>query len=316
MGASSATNGREAEEAIQALVDFENNPDGQKWLRQMGYPPQVVEEVHALDTGGTKGNRKATVVSEDGSRQQYYIFPVRFAKADRKIYVQIINTNGQQYSELISIKSCKTTGGGSPQHIARSSLVTYLHQWTGLPGFTDEVRIGLELLTGRSEAYLRPSADKFLKPAFVAKNPASSSMPKKERLVHVEEVSEHYSDAVAAFLERNKVVILLDALKGRGGLAAEWLLLTSPNLNKLVNINDAVNHLASKSAGYNDTAYLIGELRIKRHGGSSGTFADADAKFDKGCSLQLQLSLKELFCDDVPTVQWDGLAQDDGLDAA
>lgn len=320
MGDVSQKNGNACElQVTNEFINFDRYPRAQDWLRQLGYPPEVVESVEVVDTSKTKGTY--TLSSKTG--KSFQLYPVKFSKTDRKIIVTVVGKAGAKYSELISIKSCQSDNGMGcpPQHIARSKLETYIHQWSRYNQWTDEVKIGLALLVGLSHDYLMPEANRYRDRPITDRALLDDFYTKslRERLLKVGDISSLYSSAVLSFINANKIAIILDALKGRGGLSAEWLLLISGSCTdetkkataKLVNINDAVNKLASPDFEVNRsaTAYSTSTagITIKRYGGSSsgkGAPLSDEEKFRQGSALQIHLKISELFAGDVPIVDW------------
>ena len=77
------------------------------------------------------------------------------------------------------------------------------------------------------------------------------------------------------FFKENKIIVVSDILKGRGGLSANWMLVTKYNKNEnmttwvLKDINTAMNFFGSGDVKISPRGSLcIGKITMQRKGGT------------------------------------------------
>jgi len=84
-------------------------------------------------------------------------------------------------------------------------------------------------------------------------------------------------DKIVDFLKNNKILIVSDILKGRGGLSADWMLVTrydelqNITIWTLKDINTAMNFFGYGDVTVSKNGSLhIGKISMQRKGGDAG----------------------------------------------
>lgn len=98
---------------------------------------------------------------------------------------------------------------------------------------------------------------------------------KDPRRMFISEFTISEQEEIISFFEENKTLILLDIIKGRGKLSAEWILvalkLDDANEWTLKPINMAINHYSSGKVRISPRGSLnIGKVGMQRKGGDGG----------------------------------------------
>lgn len=96
-----------------------------------------------------------------------------------------------------------------------------------------------------------------------------------DRRMFMDEFSEQEKNDIVDFFTRNKMLIILDIIKGRGKFAAEWILVVQKYDNKfkwiLMPINFAINHYSDGIVEITSRGNLkIGKIGMQRKGGDGG----------------------------------------------
>jgi len=88
-------------------------------------------------------------------------------------------------------------------------------------------------------------------------------------------MSERVQNKIIGFFERNRIIIISDIIKGRGGLSADWMLVTMLNReNKtttwtLRNINFVMNFFGGGEICISPKGSLyLGKVTMQRKGGT------------------------------------------------
>lgn len=115
---------------------------------------------------------------------------------------------------------------------------------------------------------------------------------KDSRRMFMNEFTAEEQSQIIKFFEENKALIILDIVKGRGILAAEWILVAKKTVNEyswiLKPINVAINHYSDGKVEITNRGSLkIGRITMQRKGGDAGR---ATAKM-----LQFKVDPTELF---------------------
>ena len=106
------------------------------------------------------------------------------------------------------------------------------------------------------------------------------------------EMAEEEQDEILEFFTQNKMLILLDIVKGRGKFAAEWILVAQKYENifrwTLKPINVAINHYSEGEVLITSRGSLkLGRVTMQRKGGDAGR--------DTANMLQFKVDPTELF---------------------
>ena len=96
-----------------------------------------------------------------------------------------------------------------------------------------------------------------------------------KRRMFMDEFSEEEQNEILQYFEQNKMLIILDIVKGRGKFAAEWILVAQKYENifrwTLKPINVAINHYSEGKVEITSRGNLkIGRIGMQRKGGDAG----------------------------------------------
>lgn len=115
---------------------------------------------------------------------------------------------------------------------------------------------------------------------------------KDSRRMFMNEFTDEEQSELIKFFEENKALIILDIVKGRGILAAEWILVAKRTENDsiwtLKPINVAINHYSEGNVEITNRGSMkIGRITMQRKGGDAGR--------DTAKMLQFKVDPTELF---------------------
>ncbi|MDP8258198.1 MAG: type II restriction endonuclease [Candidatus Aadella gelida] len=116
--------------------------------------------------------------------------------------------------------------------------------------------------------------------------------PRDKRRMFLDEFSDNKRELAVSFFKENKSLIVNDILKGRGRLAAEWMLVAQKIENNarwvLTPMNCAINFFGGGDITVTDRGSLkIGRITVQRKGGDAGR--------DTANMLQFKINPAELF---------------------
>lgn len=115
---------------------------------------------------------------------------------------------------------------------------------------------------------------------------------KDKRRMFMNEFTEEEQNEILQYFEHNKMLILLDIIKGRGKFSAEWILVAQKYKNvfrwTLKPINIAINHYSEGDVQITNRGNLkLGKITMQRKGGDAGR--------DTAKMLQFKVDPTELF---------------------
>lgn len=258
LGSETAKSGFANEKAIcKKFNNWQDDNEAKEWLQIMNYNLDKLDSVTAIQvpTRIKKEELKKFNITEN----DYDEF-VKFKKADAQIRILIKIGNILRIENLslkkISIKKNKSNSGFN--QIDKRWVDTYQQIWH----FDNEVAEGLKLFTGE------------IKPP---KEITSLIKLRDKRRVYLDELPEHLRNKIVGFFKNNKILIVSDILKGRGGLSADWMLVTryDESLNTttwtLKDINTAMNFFGCGDIIVSKEGSLhIGKITMQRKGGDAG----------------------------------------------
>lgn len=127
---------------------------------------------------------------------------------------------------------------------------------------------------------------------FTGEIPPYKNNTKDSRRMFMNEFTEEEKDKIIKFFEENKSLIILDIVKGRGILAAEWILVAKKTSTETIwtlkPINVAINHYSEGGVEITNRGSLkIGRITMQRKGGDAGR--------DTAKMLQFKVDPTELF---------------------
>ena len=264
LGSKTAKGGFKNEELITSKFNnYLKDKDAKNWLKIMGYNYKKIHKLIALQIP-VRLSKKS--LSKYGLSEKDYETITKFKKADVQVKI-IIEIDGVSYIENISLKKANETA--SYNQVDKRTVDSYQKMW----GFDDKIAQCLKLFTGE----LNPKEYRF-------KN------TKKENRIFLNELPKKSQKMIIDFFRKNKILIISDILKGRGGLSADWMLITKQMKNGdlkyiLKDINFVMNFYSQGDVKISPRGSLyIGRITMQRKGGTPDP-----------TKLQFKISPNELF---------------------
>ena len=233
------------------FVDYKNDSEAKTWLSIMGYNPKKIEKIFAVQIPVRINLEKAISL---GISEEKYDETIKFKKADIQVRVEIIIDN-ILHIENISLKKSNKSAGFN--QIDKRSVLTYQQTWK----FNDNISKWLRLFTGD------------ILPAEILSKQELKGIKDKRRL-YLYEIPEKELKNIIQFFQDNKTLIISDILRGRGGLSAEWFLVTRKSNDDAVDwilkdINTVCNFYSQGSVEISPRGSLhIGRITMQRKGGT------------------------------------------------
>lgn len=260
IGSYTARGGFENENNIVIKFNnYRNDVEAQQWLAIMGYDFARVEKLTAVQIPPRINIRTALSlgVTEENLEESN-----TFKKADIQIKLEIIIEN-VYYIENLSIKKANTSAGFN--QVDKRPVDRYKSFWN----IPDSICMSLKYYTGELLPYKQNTRD--------------------ARRMFLDEMDESAVQELFSFFDNNRVIIFNDVLRGRGGLSADWFLVTETNGESyrwiLKDINSACNFYSQGPILMTRNGNLkIGKMTMQRKGGTPDP-----------TSLQFKINPLELF---------------------
>jgi hypothetical protein len=225
--------------------------EAQEWLKIMGYNLNEIESVEAIQIPTIM---KEKDIKKLGLKETFEEL-MKFKKADAQIRILII------VGKIIKVENLslkKANSDADYNQVDKRWVDTYKEIWN----FDDEVAFGLKLFTGEIKPSLHPELIKV------------NSLRDKRR-VFLDELPDRLREKIVKFFSDNKILVVSDILKGRGGLSANWMLVTKYNKTDdtttwlLKDINTVMNFFGSGDVKISPKGSLyIGRITMQRKGGT------------------------------------------------
>ncbi len=252
IGSTTAKGGFANEKAIcNKLNNWRKDNEALTWLKMMGYNPEEIDSVEAIQI---PTRMKKDDVEKLGFKETFEEL-MKFKKADAQIRI-LITIRKILKVENLSLK--KANSDADYNQVDKRWVDSYKEVW----GFDDEIAFGLKLFTGE----INPSSH----PEIVG-----NKILRDKRRMFFDELPEELKDKIIRFFSDNKILVVSDILKGRGGLSANWMLVTRYNKNDdtttwiLKDINTAMNFFGSGEVRTSPKGSLyIGRITMQRKGGT------------------------------------------------
>ena len=253
LGSKTAKGGFANEKAIcRKFNAWKKDKEAQEWLKIMGYDIKKLDSVKAIQV---PTRIKKTDLSKFEVKEEEYEQFVRFKKADAQIRI-IIKIGNILKIENMSLK--KANSDADYNQIDKRTVDDYQEMWK----FDDEIAFWLKLFTGE------------LNPKNYSRKTGIKKFRDKRRLF-LSEMPETIQKEIIEFFKRNQIIIISDIIKGRGGLSANWMLVTRLNREiktttwTLIDINVVMNFLGSGDICISPKGSLyIGKITMERKGGT------------------------------------------------
>jgi len=256
-GSRTAKGGFANEKAIcDKFNNWEKDKDAQMWLKIMGYDLNKIEYVKAIQIP-TRIKREE--LKNLGYNEEEYEELIRFKKADVQVQIRvIICINGVLKIENLSLK--KANSDADYNQVDKRKVDDYKQIW----GFDEDIALALKLFTGELRPETHPEMLK-----------VKLSELKDNRRVFLTELKDYLVQKIIEFFTNNKILVVSDILKGRGGLSADWMLVTRYNKTEntttwiLKDINTVMNFFGSGEVRLSPQGSLyIGKITMQRKGGT------------------------------------------------
>lgn len=204
LGSKTAKGGFENEfDVCDKFSNFQNDKDAQSWLKIMGYQYDKIQKISVSQIPVRINLDKAISL---GVSHAKYNETIKFKKADIQVRVEIV-LDDILYVENISLKKSNKSAGFN--QIDKRPVDTYQKIWN----FDDSIAKWLKLFTGD------------ILPKKVLTKSKLNNIKDQRRLFFTEIPSEAL-DTIIKFFRDNKILIISDIIRGRGGLSADWILVT------------------------------------------------------------------------------------------
>jgi hypothetical protein len=217
----------------------------------MGYELNKLDNITAIQIP-TK--IKKTDASKYGVTETEYEKFVKFKKADVQIKLII------QIGEILKIENLslkKANSNADFNQIDKRTVSNYQEMW----GFDDEMALWLKLFSGE---FLVKNYPDLLK----------NQVLRESNRIFMDEMPKNIQDKIVNFFDKNRIIVLGDTLRGRGGLSADWVLVTKQNQDDtttwiLKDINTVLNFYGSGQVKISPRGSLsIGKIFLQRKGGT------------------------------------------------
>jgi len=253
LGSKTAKGGFANEEAIcEKFNNWKNDKEAKQWLKIMGYNIKNLDSVKAIRI--PVRIKKSDLSKYEVSEGEYEKL-VRFKKADAQVKI-IIRIGNIFKIENLSLK--KANSDADYNQIDKRTVDIYQEMWR----FDNEIALWLKLFTGE----IFPKSRKKL---------IGKIKPKDKRRLFLTEMPEGIQKKIIQFFKKNKILVVSDIIKGRGGLSAGWMLVTRLNKQEktttwiLKDINTVMNIFGSDDVEISLRGSLhIGKITMQRKGGT------------------------------------------------
>jgi hypothetical protein len=233
------------------FIDYKSDNEAKTWLSIMGYNPKKIQEIFAIQIPVRINLEKAIAL---GVSEEKYNETIKFKKADIQVRVEIVIDN-ILHVENISLKKSNKSAGFN--QVDKRPVLTYKQTWK----FNENTSKWLRLFTGD------------ILPEEILSKKELKNIKDKRRLF-LSEMPVNELKNIIQFFENNKTLIISDILRGRGGLSAEWFLVTRKNNDDSVDwilkdINTVCNFYSQGEVKMSPRGSLkIGRVTMQRKGGT------------------------------------------------
>lgn len=252
IGSTTAKGGFANEKAIcNKFNNWRKDNEAQIWLKIMGYDLKGIDSVKAILI---PTRMKIKDIEQLGLKENFEEL-MKFKKADVQIRIVII------IGKIIKVENLslkKANSDADYNQVDKRWVDSYKEIWK----FDDDVAFGLKLFTGEISPTSCPQ---------IVKN----KILRDKRRMFLDELPEYLRNKIINFFIQNKILVVSDILKGRGGLSANWMLVTRYNRNDdtttwiLKDINTAMNFFGCGNVKMSPKGSLyIGRITMQRKGGT------------------------------------------------
>ena len=257
LGSRTAKGGFANEKAVcEKFNNWKNDEDAKLWLKIMGYDPDKIDYVKAIQI---PTRIKKADIRKFGFSEEEYEELMHFKKTDVQVQIRLlIRVNNALKVENLSLK--KANSDADYNQVDKRWVDSYKEMWH----FDDEIALALKLFTGE----IPPSTHREMLKVGI-------SQLRDKRRVFLTELRDDIVQKIISFFTKNKILVVSDILKGRGGFAADWMLVTRYNKKNdtttwiLKDINTAMNFFGKGDVKVSPRGSLyIGRITMQRKGGT------------------------------------------------
>lgn len=253
IGSETAKGGFANEKSIcKKFNNWKKDKEAQSWLKIMGYKIEKIDSVKAIHI---PTRIKKSDIEKFGMGEEDFEDLMRFKKADAQIRI-VITIGDILKVENLSLK--KANSDADYNQIDKRLVDAYQEMW----GFDNKITLWLKLFTGENN----PKSFSNLTGKIILRD---------ERRLFFDEMPKNIRNKIVKFFNDNKIIVVSDILKGRGGLSANWILVTRYDKDEdttawiLKDINTAMNFFGGKDVKISPRGSLyIGKITMQRKGGT------------------------------------------------
>jgi len=254
-GSETAKGGFKHEKLVAAKFrNWQSDKDAQKWLEIMNYDLNQIRHLYAVDIPPRISIKKAKKFGLKNVEE------LKYKKTDVQVQLRIQLDNAIKV-ENISIKKANDDAGYN--QVDKRYVDDYQKMWC----FNNTIATSLKLFTGEYNPNTYNDVSLFIK--------LPLNKLKDKRRVYLNEFNDKIIDDIVNFFKCKKFLVVSDTIKGRGFLAAEWLMVVKYFKSKnriewvLKNINEALNIFSQGSVHLTRQGNLmIGKIIMQRKGGT------------------------------------------------
>jgi len=256
-GSKTAKGGFANEKAVcEKFNNWKKDEDAKLWLKIMGYDLNKIDHVQAIQI---PPKIKKSDIKQFGFSEEEYEELMRFKKTDVQVQIKLlIYINNIIKVENLSLK--KANSDADYNQVDKRSVDSYKQMWN----FDDDIALALKLFTGEVDPSKHPDVLK-----------VRISQLKDIRRAFLTELKDELVQNIISFFSKNKILVVSDILKGRGGFSADWMLVTRYNKSDntttwiLKDINTAMNFFGEGDVKVSPNGSLyIGKITMQRKGGT------------------------------------------------
>ncbi len=230
------------------FTNWKIDEDAKSWLEIMGYKVNKIQKINAVQIPPKISFHKALDL---GITEEKFKETIKYKKADIQVRVEIL-IDDILYIENISLKKANKTAGFN--QVDKRTVNTYQSMWK----FDDTIALWLKAFTGE---------------IFLPEVVTNIENLKDKKRIYFTNMPNNIQIKIKDFFTENKFLVLSDILRGRGGLSAEWFLVTRKNTNNtdyiLKNINQVLNFYGNGDVIISPRGSLkIGRVTMQRKGGT------------------------------------------------
>ncbi|NPV14385.1 type II restriction endonuclease [candidate division WOR-3 bacterium] len=252
IGSTTARGGFANEKNIcKKFNNWKTDKEAQIWLAIMGYKIDLIDSVEAI----LIPTRMKRIDAENLGLRETFEDLMKFKKADAQLRI-IIKVGAIVKIENLSLK--KANSDADYNQVDKRSVDSYREIW----GFDDDTTLALKLFTGEINPLSYPHI-------------VGNKILRDKRRMFLDELPESLVNNIINFFRENRILVVSDIIKGRGGLSANWMLVTRYNKVKntttwaLKDINTAMNFFGAGDVRISPRGSLyIGRITMQRKGGT------------------------------------------------